>query len=153
MASDEPSLWDVVGLLKALTEKVGSLSAKFDSLARSMEAMGAKQTNSALTRDETLVVVPRTRDGAKPTDQGLAYPHTLSELLVAGNESLPGKSERNTWSRGKSRALLAFYGEDLSDSEDEVDAELGIRARAKRLRVARVLGITQAQLNYAQLTL
>ncbi|KAJ3397780.1 hypothetical protein HDV05_002859 [Chytridiales sp. JEL 0842] len=72
------------------------------------------------------------------------------ELLVAGNEALPDNTP-NSWSKSKSKKLLQAYGEVAEESD--TDDENSSKSRARRLRVARVLGVTQAQLNFATLTL
>ena len=72
-------------------------------------------------------------------------------LLVAGNENLPN-GQPNPWNKVKSRALLQFYGED-DGYESDPNNEYTAKSSARRLRVAKALGITRAQLNFAQLDL
>jgi hypothetical protein len=102
--------------------------------------------NATLSRQEQLRKVPL-EDGSLPT---VDYPTTLMELLVAGNEVLPDNT-RNAWNKKKSMALLRAYNEDADDSD--TDNEYTSKSRSRRLRVAKVLGITSAQLNFAQLAL
>lgn len=109
----------------------------------------ASQQNSQVSRNEQLLPVPNDQ-GQYPADCGVDTPMTLSTLLVAGNESLPDSSVRNNWNRTKSLALLTFYGDaPETDTEDEQSE----RSRNRRLRVARKLGITKVQLNFAQMSL
>ncbi len=100
---------------------------------------------------EPLTPVPRESDGLLPSavNPPLAFPPTLECLLVAGNERLPSGAE-NSWSKSKSLSLLRFYGEEEdTDTEDDNN----VRSRNRRLRLARKIGVTQSQLNFAQLTL
>jgi len=90
-----------------------------------------------------------------PNQQGVYpapndFPHTINELLVAGNESLPNGNV-NWWNKKKSSSLLLFYGE--AGTESENDDEHSSRSRARRLRLAKKIGITRTQLNFAQLVL
>ena len=89
-------------------------------------------------------------------------------LLVAGNEQLPDGS-RNKWNNKKSKSLLNFYGVEVDDSdsepesdEDETKQELRKvkkelkeykTSRQRRLEVAKKIGVSRTQLNFAQLTL
>ena len=77
---------------------------------------------------------------------------SINCLLVAGNETL-SNGKMNTWNRDKSKAALFYYDIDGSESEPEERNEYSEKSRARRLRVARVLGISRAQLNFAQLAL
>ncbi len=102
-----------------------------------------------MSRQERLQEVPRVDDGILPSQQNVAFPATLERLLVSGNESLPS-GQQNDWNKNKSIALLQFYGEqDETDTEEEDNS----RSLARRLRLARKLGVSQTQLNFAQLTL
>jgi hypothetical protein len=62
---------------------------------------------------------------------------------------------RTGWSRDKSRHLLRAYGDPASesDTEDDDEAKKEAKSRRLRLRVAKVLGITTAQLNFAQISM
>ena len=70
---------------------------------------------------------------------------------MAGNECLPN-GKNNPWSWKKSIRLLREYGQDAGEASD-AEAEDSIGSRFARLKLARVLGISNVQLNYAQLTL
>ncbi|KAG2432088.1 hypothetical protein HXX76_009015 [Chlamydomonas incerta] len=143
--------------VEALSTKVEALSTKFDDLSTKLDKtmvkvdiLVSKQQNSAATRSDRLQVVPRP-DGSMPT---VDYPESIQQLLVAGNESLPD-GQRNTWNKSKSKSLLRQY-EDASESESESetdDIEDSSKSRAHRLKIARLLGVTNAQLNFAQMTL
>lgn len=105
----------------------------------------AKQKNSTAGRDDNLSLVPNI-NGMVPD---LDFPSSINAILVAGNEVLPN-GIRNDWNKMKSIALLQFYGEnDDTDNEDEYS----VTSRARRLRLAKAIGVTQTQLNFAQLTL
>lgn len=98
-----------------------------------------------------LVPVPRELDGQLPSAvyPPVEFPPTLECLLVAGNENLPSGAP-NTWNESKSLRLLHFYGEDEdTDTEDDNND----RSRTRRLRLARKIGVTQPQLNFAMLSL
>jgi hypothetical protein len=74
-------------------------------------------------------------------------------LLVAGNETLPegsNKNNSNNWSVRKSRKFLQLYE---ADSDNEADVDDADMSRRYRLKVAKTLGITRAQLNFAQMDL
>ena len=126
-------------VIKTLIDKVDVMGLKVDSLA-------AKNTNGSAGRMDKLVKVPRASDGSLPP----LFPENLMSLLVAGNESLPDNT-KNNWNAKKSKQLLIFYDGSLSGSDDE--SEHSEKARERRLKVARTVGISQVQLNYAQLTL
>ncbi|KAG2438893.1 hypothetical protein HYH02_010689 [Chlamydomonas schloesseri] len=134
--------------IAVLSTKVDDLSAKLDKTMVKVDILVVKQQNSAATRSDRLQVVPRP-DGSMPT---VEYPESIQQLLVAGNESLPD-GQRNTWNKSKSKALLQQY-EDANESESEADDnEYSSKSRARRLKLARHLGVTNAQLNFAQMTL
>lgn len=111
----------------------------------------SKATNSQAGRQDKLEPVPN-RDGEMPPENLL--PETISQLLVGGAEHRVDspRGVRAGWSKTKSLAMLKFYKEDLgtvSDGEGESDDH----SRNRRLQCARAIGVTQVQLNFAQLTL
>ena len=107
------------------------------------------QSNSQVSRNDALCEVPN-KLGVLPSSEHVETPPNLCCLLVAGNEMLPEGATRNSWNKTKSLALLRFYGDpEETDNEDEYSQ----RSRNRRLRVATKLGITKAQMNFAQLSL
>ena len=96
------------------------------------------------------------------------FPTNIMMLLVAGNEQLPDGS-RNEWNNEKSKSLLKFYEVQVDDSdsepesdEDETKQELRKvkkelkeykSSRQRRLEVAKKIGVSRTQLNFAQLIL
>jgi hypothetical protein len=108
------------------------------------------QNNSLLGRDESLKEIPN-NDGLLPANAvpPVEFPLTLQSLLVAGNELLPDRT-LNTWNKMKSIKLLRFYGE---DADTDTENEYSPSSRARRLRIAKKIGISQSQLNFAQLAL
>eukprot|EP00727_Mastigamoeba_balamuthi_P012318 m51a1_g7709 hypothetical protein (165) ;mRNA; f:104638-105196 len=125
-------------------------------ISRKLDILYAKQENSTKSRSERLVPVPRLQDGKFPK----YFPICLSQLLVGGSEALPeamtlpgGRAyKRNTWNKKKSYAVLRFYGIDDPVSGDEED-ETTAHSRARRLAVARAIGVTEPQLNFAKMGL
>jgi hypothetical protein len=77
------------------------------------------------------------------------FPASIECLLVAGNEALQS-GMMNTWNKTKSIELLQFYGED--DGTDN-ESEYTSSSRARRIRLAKKIGVTSPQLNFAQLSL
>ena len=116
-------------------------------LAVDVNILVAKQLNSTASRKDRLVKIPNS-EGNYPE----VFPQTLDQLLVAGNESRTNKrGTRAGWNREMSNAVLEFYemerlsgGEVSSDDEDYEKT-----SRAKRLKVARAIGVTKTQLNFA----
>lgn len=143
--------------------------AKLDTFRRDVDARFGELQNDVQTMDTRLIRLEvRQRNGLlgrndtiswPPNGQGLQPPNqewatmdlTISHLIVAGNESLPNGSV-NDWSSNRSKAALDFYGDNPSDSEAE-DNEHSERSRNRRLRLAKHLGISRSQLNFAHLTL
>jgi hypothetical protein len=122
-----------------------------DEIRPILNCMMAKEQNSYAGCDDPLEWPPHTVSGV---------PHALEDgesisincLLVAGNEKLPN-GKKNTWNSEKSKAALLHYEIDGSESDPDDKSEYSEKSRARRLRVARVLGISRAQLNFAQLAL
>jgi hypothetical protein len=135
-------------LVKSLADQETKLVARFEKIVKPLEiqvkVLTAKLANSAVTREDTLTKVPK-QDGELPSAD---FPGTLMELVVSGSESLPnGKS--NPWNRKKSIRLLREYGQDAGEASDADETEDSTKSRAARLKLARVLGISTVQLNYA----
>ena len=130
-----------------LSEFDTKLEAAVKPLRTSVTILTAKHANACLARAEKLVKVPKP-DGKLPTG---AYPDTILNLLVAGNEKLPDGTT-NTWNKKKSCALLQQYEVDVGDMSDGENENTEL-SRTRRLKLVRVLGVSQAQLNYAQLSL
>ena len=128
-----------------LREEVTTMREEVTTLQHLQDITAAKAANALIGRTEPIVRVP-CRDGNIPD---VEFPPTICHLLVSGNEQLPDGGN-NTWNRLKSSALLAAFGD---DSDNDTDTEDGLTSRRKRLKVAKVLGVTKAQLNFAQLTL
>ena len=133
--------------IKPLVEKVDKVVEKVDKIIPILGALEVKERNSSAGRDEPLEWPPNRETGTPYDPQ---EPININCLLVAGNEMLPN-GQPNSWNRTKSKAALSYYGEG-GDSDSE-GSEYSATSRARRLRVARVLGISRAQLNFAQLTL
>ena len=100
------------------------------------------QENSFLGTLDALAEVPRLSDGLRPSECGLAYPMCIGTLVGAGNEALPGGQP---WNKEKSSALLRFYSGNVSEVESDVDSDAE-KSRRRRVRLARRIGVTQAQL-------
>jgi hypothetical protein len=107
--------------------------------------------NSLKTRSEALEIIPN-REGTLPDATFFPATLTLNHLLVAGNERLPVTGEVNSWSKYKSVRLLNFYdaGEGYNS---ETDNEYSGTARASRLRLAKVLGVSASQIQQCSLSL
>ena len=145
------------GVLAALVPLEERMNTRFDARFDAMETridildnmvrrQSALQSNSTKNRSELLEIVPRL-DGENPQIVGIDYPPTLNHLLVAGNERTP-LGDMNTWSKYKSKALLDFYGaDDGYDSESMV--ENTPTARIRRLKLAKIIGITPQQIQTA----
>jgi hypothetical protein len=89
------------------------------------------------------------RDGVTPAERNVAYPINIHSLMVSGTEILPDGTP-NLWNKRHSIALLRFYGEDdATDNEEEASTS----SRNRRLRVARMIGVTNTQINMALLTM
>lgn len=140
---------DVDGLrtdVAGLRTDVDGLKTNVARLTKDVTRIDLRYINSTLGRDDALQRVPLP-DGTLPIGE---YPASLATLLVAGNESLPN-GQLNTWNVTKSRDLLRQYDPDY-ETDDDVE-EGSTRSRNRRLRLARVIGVTRAQLNFAQLSL
>eukprot|EP01039_Chlorochromonas_danica_P007754 gene7754-8565_t len=111
---------------------------------------------AAIVREEAeldeLAEVARGIDGKLPsqnTPQAVEFPPSIECLLAADNEMLPSGAP-NKWNKRKSMALLQFYGDDEhTDTEDDNS----VSSPARRLRLAKKIGVTRSQLNFAQMHL
>ena len=141
-----------------LDEKVQVLDTKLTGLQMHLKISDAKAINAQIGRSETLLRVSL-NDGSYPIIPGsktqenvigrfVEYPTTISHLLVAGNETLPDGGFNN-WNKMKSSMLLQAFGE---ESDNDTDREDGPTSRRRRLKVAKLLGVTKTQLNFAQMT-
>ena len=113
-----------------------------------------KQYNSSCTRDTILKYPLLDPSAIVPGDLANL---TLSHLLVSGVENLPNGQPHN-WNRIKSLRLLRLVNDEAeSDSDNDANdnpiAENSVRSRNRRLKLAKALGISQTQLNFAQLSL
>ena len=107
------------------------------------------QRNSSIGKDENIERIPNDA-GNFPRDSNIEFPSSIHNLLVSGSELLPNNTV-NSWNKIKSLARLKFYGDDeQTDGETE---ECSRTSSDRRLKLARKLGITQAQLKLAQLVL
>lgn len=107
-----------------------------------VDRLEARAFNCTANRTEALARLPL-RDGRLPT---VEYPN-IESLVVSGAERLPISGNVNQWTKAKSRALLQAYGEDVSEGESDTEQETSERARGRRLKVAKFLGVSTAQLN------
>ncbi len=130
----------------AIQAEIKPIQATLNSMHATLDSIEVKERNSHAGREDALEWPPR-KDGQVYNAE---EPVTIITLLVAGNETLPNGT-KNTWNSDKSKAALRFYG-DGSGSESEGN-EYDEKSRARRLRLARKLGISRAQLNVAQLAL
>ncbi len=122
-----------------------SIKDQLDRTCTQVSILAAKQHNSSVSRSEGLRKVPLPGGAVPPVD----FPTCIMELVVAGDEKLPDGT-KNTWNHKKSKALLQAYGED-SGTESDPDGEQSETAQRARWKVARCLGVTQVQLNFALL--
>ena len=135
-----------------LDERVADLQIQLKISDVKATNADAKAINAQIGRSEPLLQVSLI-DGRYPIIPGsgrfVEYPATISHLLVAGNEALPDGG-LNNWNKKKSSMLLRAFGE---ASDNETDTEDGPTSRRYRLKVAKLLGVTKTQLNFAQITL
>jgi outer membrane murein-binding lipoprotein Lpp len=135
----------------ALDEKVNALDGKVDALRTKQEQMDVLQRNSLRARHEALIEVPNA-NGVLPRAEGVDFPQSLNQLLVAGNERLPVTNEVNDWNKKKSRQLLLFYGA-TGGYDSETENEYTPTARSARFQLAKVLGVSSVQLQQAAASL
>jgi len=140
---------DVAGLktdVAGLKTDVAGLKTDVAMVSNRVDILSALHSNSLKGRDDVLTFVPLA-NGRMPS---AATPRTLSSLLVSGNETLPDAAGPACWNREKSLALIREY--DPTYESDGSGDEL-VSSRRRRLKVAQCLGITRAQLNFAQMEL
>jgi len=124
------------------------LETRFGSVETYLRIIDMKSHNASNRRHETLSIVPLS-DGTNPTCE---YPESICNLIVSGSELLPGRDITNNWNKTKSLNLIKQYQPDYN-SDAESDNEDSSRSRNRRLKVAKLIGITSSQLNFAQLSL
>ena len=136
----------IIVRLDLIDERVNNIDDNVHQLVTSVSILNVKSQNSQCGRDDELQVVPLP-GGNRPT---VAYPKSIANLIVSGNERLPNGTVNN-WNSLKSAALIKQYEPDYAT--DEETQEDTARSRNRRLKLAKLLGVTSAQLNFAQLTL
>jgi hypothetical protein len=134
---------DVMIALGGINTRLDEIDNRLDGIHTEVRILGAKQANSAKGRKEILAIVPK-MNGELPT---IEYP-VIEHLLVAENERLPSGTA-NTWNAGKSLSLIREY--DPGYETDDTGGET--RSRKRSLKVAQLLGITNAQLTLGLLAL
>ena len=130
----------------AIQAEIKPIQDTLSSIQTTLDSIEVKERNSHAGREDALEWPPRKDGQAYHAEESI----TINTLLVAGNETLPN-GQQNTWNSNKSKAALCFYG-DCSGSESEGN-EYDEKSRARRLRLARKLGISRAQLTFAKLAL
>jgi hypothetical protein len=107
---------------------------------------------NSLARTKDILLWPVLASKPLPDQPWTKKKLTLAHLLVAGNETLP-TGQQNDWNRTLSRQALDYYGDQSEGSEDEScsDAvkEHLPKSRARRLRLARCLGVPEQSLKFA----
>jgi hypothetical protein len=145
----ENRLTGVENRLTVVENRLTGVENRLTGVEISNRIMSAKMANASAGRDEALHVVPK-QDG---TNLACEFPQTIGNLLVSVNEKLPN-GQSNTWNKTKSLLLLREYDPAYdTDADSDTDIEGGERSKNRRLRVAKVIGITRGQLNFAQMTL
>ena len=104
-----------------------------DELYNEINIIKALLHNSMCSSSENLVKVPL-KNGALPLNE---YPQTISLLAV------PHQS--NSVTAEKALALIREYEPDYTDDESDQ-----VLTRKRRVRLAKLLGISATQLNFAQ---
>jgi len=131
-----------------LETRFDGLETRFASVETNLRIIDMKSRNASNRRHDTLSIVPLS-DGTNPTCE---YPESICNLIVSGSELLPGRDITNNWNKTKSFNLIKQYEPDYN-SDAESDNEDSSRSRNRRLKVAKLIGITSSQLNFAQLSL
>ena len=126
--------------IKEMKEEINTLKVEIKEIDINGRILSAKFANSSIGRDEEIQLVPLP-DGTLPLRD--LYPISIQVLLVAGNEKAPGGGDNN-WNADKSEKLLHHYSQDVPP---------GSPSRDLRLMVAKCIGVTRTQLNWAQLSL
>ena len=132
--------------LQPINDRLDIIDARLDRLEVMQRVSSAKISNSMRRARDRLDIVPL-NNGTLPTTT-VDYPHSFEELIVAGNEMLPLSGLNNPWNSTKSLALIRLYDPAYETDDDSSE----VSARRRRLEVARHIGITGPQLNFAQLS-
>ena len=131
-----------------LVEALQPIQSSIDDLKASHDRSETLRLNSLLAGTDKLFILPNVA-GFKP-DATIAYPSCLNCLLVSGDSSLPGTDEINTWNKAKTKKLLAFYGiVDDEDQDTDTEDEYTVSSRRLRIKLARALGVSHAQIQQA----
>ena len=130
--------------LDGMDERFDAIDGRLMSLEIQGRVTAAKYENSTKHRGENLARVPKA-SGNLPTSD---YPK-IENLLVSGSEKLPDGTT-NAWSASKSLDLIREYEEGYATDGAKGDET---RSRPRRLKVAQILGVTVAQLNFGILAL
>ena len=138
----------LVEILQPIQSSFDEIQSSIDDLKASHDRSEALRLNSLLAGTDKLSVIPNVA-GFKP-DATIAYPSCLNCLLVSGDNLLPGTDEKNIWNKTKSKKLLAFYGMFDDENEDsDTEDENTVSSRRLRIKLARVLGVSHAQIQQA----
>ena len=132
--------------LDRMDTRLGSMDTQLDRLEVMQRVSSAKISNSMRRARDRLDIVPLS-NGTLPNTT-VDYPHSFEELIVAENEMLPLSGLNNPWNSTKSLALIRLYDPAYETDDDSSEAS----ARRRRLEVARHIGITGPQLNFAHLS-
>ena len=143
------ALVPVTSRLNGLEARLERVETKLNGLETNLRVIDMKLRNSTNGRNDKLSKVPKA-DGSLPSCE---YPGSINNLIVSGNELLPGGVEKNNWNKAKSLNLILEYEPDYKSDAEGSDSEDSSRSRKRRLKVAKLIGITSAQLNFAQLSL
>ena len=84
-----------------------------------------------------------------PLPDDVPQPSCWAQLAVGGSESVPFLGRRNSWTRDKSRQLLAAYYCEGGGDDTDGEGEYGKKARGRRLAVAELLGVSAIRLQAA----
>ena len=142
----QEALKPVIDRLDKIDTRLDSMDTRLDSMEVVQRVSSAKISNSMRRARDRLDIVPL-NNGTLPTTT-VDYPHSFEELIVAGNEMLPLSGSNNPWNSTKSLALIRLYDPAYETDDDSSE----VSARRRRLEVARHIGITGPQLNFAQLS-
>ena len=149
MDSIETRMDSIETRMDSIETRMDSMETRISSVEINLRVMDIKSRNATCTRDDKLYIVPL-RDGSDPTCE---YPESIGNLIVSDGELLPEKDVVNNWNKTKSLDLIKQYEPDYSSDPETSDNECSERSRNRRLKVAKLIGITGPQLNFAQLSL
>lgn len=134
---------DEVSFKRLLDESLRPVHQKLNELANMQRIEFARAANGRKGMTEQLEPVPRVKDGK--LEHPPVFPATLQHIVVGGSELAPDSRARLQWNIGKSRDLIRFYDDEYeSEFEGRDDME---SSRQKRLRVARMIGVTSGQMS------